>query len=532
VPSLGLMDAPTWFAVRLTAPEAMERWLSISYSVLDDVRVYLYEDGQQQLAVLTGDRLPFAERPVFNRNFIIPMAFQSEREYLLLIRVQTGGALHLPATLWEQQAFAEAEQDVLSLQMIFLGMMLALAVYNLLLFFVVWDRAYLWYVLMLVSASFVQMGVQGFTYQYLWPESPRLNEVILPAMIAVAFVSLSLFTHSFLNLAKHSLVASRVIRGAAILGGLLFFFSLVAPYSMSIRILILMSFVLALVLLVVGIYIWSRGEILARFFVVAFATFLVGNAIYTLNKAGILPHNLWTEHAIQIGHSIEVLLLSFALAYRITLERRRRLSAQREANEQLESRVRERTTELAAAYQEVKRLSQTDGLTQVSNRICFEDSLAEEWRRCGRQGDSLALIMLDADNFKHINDTWGHQCGDAALQLLATMCKEELNRAGDMVARFGGEEFVVLLPVTNVAGAVKVAERLRRKIADYPFQWQQEPVPLTVSLGVASCVPVPEVSHEILVQQADRALYAAKAGGRNQVMQFDPATETVISSAG
>ena len=120
--------------------------------------------------------------------------------------------------------------------------------------------------------------------------------------------------------------------------------------------------------------------------------------------------------------------------------------------------------------------------------------------------------MIDADHFKSYNDTFGHQAGDQILIGIAICISDAVRRAGDCAARYGGEEFAVLLPGLSVAAAVAVAEAIRLKVQ----QWSDDPTPTTVSIGVASLTPSPAVDWPVLVNAADKALYAAKAAGRNQ----------------
>jgi diguanylate cyclase (GGDEF)-like protein len=453
---------------------------------------------------------------------------------LLLVRVRTGGALQLPVVLWEPNAFLVADQNNFATIMLFAGIMLAMAIYNLLLYSSVRETAYFWYVLSVVAIAWGQLGIRGLTFQYLWPHFPQLNEVGLTTAIALNVVTVAFFSDRFLNIKATSAVISRGVRGFGWAGRLLMLFAFFVPYVISIRPLILLAFVSSLMVFVLGIYLWYKGNVLARFHVAAWSLFLIGTATYTLNKAGVLPYAPFFEYAMMIGASFQVLCLSFALAYRINLERQRRqkaqadllhaqdetLRAQKTANEQLEARVMERTEELELAYRELKRISQIDGLTKVKNRQWFDQELETEWRRNTRESTDISLLMLDADFFKKINDTWGHPCGDTCLQFIATVCGNAVMRAGDTVARYGGEEFVVMLPYTNMQGAAIVAERIRSDIAETGFEWKGKTIKFTVSIGVASCIPERGVSYEQLVQQADQALYAAKAGGRNCVRFF------------
>lgn len=227
--------------------------------------------------------------------------------------------------------------------------------------------------------------------------------------------------------------------------------------------------------------------------------------------------------------ALEVILLSFALAYRINLERRGRLQAQeyalavqRQANLTLEARVQERTEELERANEQLKAISLTDGLTQVANRRRFDEKLQAEWLRARRHQSPLSLLLLDIDHFKRVNDELGHLVGDDCLVSLAQLCAGELQRAGDLLARYGGEEFSVLLPSTSEEGAGRVAERLRMAIARTPVYPTDggAPVNLTVSIGVATLIPTDGGEPAELIQRADEALYAAKNAGRNRVNRW------------
>ena len=526
-PNLGLQEAPVWFALRLEPSQSISRLLEISYPALDSVDIYLYRNGSRIQSLITGDHQPFSSRPIAHRHFVAPLELTAGQPHVLLIRVHTEGALQVPTSLWEPHAFYAADQSVLAAHLIFTGLMLALAAYNLLLFFSIRDPAYLWYVATVIGTLLVQLGIRGISYQFLWPDAPRFNEISLPAVIAINVIAAFVFAERFLHIRQSWPRVSALVRGFAWIHVVLLGYALFASYSSSIRILILSSFVSALSMFAIGVYLWSKKEVLARFYVLAWSFFLIGNILHTMSKAGILPYLPIFEYAVQIGASLEVLLLSLALAYRINLERKKRqdaqaeaLQVQQEANEKLEARVQERTAELEQAYKQLKQTSQLDGLTQVKNRQFFDKTLANEWRRTSREIQHLSLIMVDADHFKQINDTWGHPCGDACLQHLAATLQNAVQRAGDVVARYGGEEFVLLLPATSLEGAGCLAERIRSEIHAQGFEWQGQQLPLSVSIGVAGCLPTREGSFESLIQHADQALYRAKAAGRNQVMVY------------
>ncbi|MFO0568596.1 MAG: GGDEF domain-containing protein [Polyangiaceae bacterium] len=169
----------------------------------------------------------------------------------------------------------------------------------------------------------------------------------------------------------------------------------------------------------------------------------------------------------------------------------------------------------SAYFEEVFKLTITDGLTQVNNRRHFDEALEREFVRARRHQRPLALLVLDIDFFKRINDQYGHLAGDHVLRELAGLVQGRVRR-DETVARYGGEEFVVLLPETGAEGAASLAENLRARIAAHSFVFQGVTIPVTVSIGVAVFSAVDSVATD-LFRRADEKLYEAKQTGRNRV---------------
>ena len=172
--------------------------------------------------------------------------------------------------------------------------------------------------------------------------------------------------------------------------------------------------------------------------------------------------------------------------------------------------------------QKLQEQATRDGLTQVSNRRQFDKVLRQEWQRLRRSRQPLALILCDVDEFKRYNDTYGHQAGDICLQSVAQLMTSAIKRPSDFVARYGGEEFVLLLPDTSLEGAQAVAELLRQQLQQKQIPHQASRVKpwVTVSLGITCLIPTGGVSPEMLVQQADEALYEAKKQGRDRAVVY------------
>jgi len=201
-----------------------------------------------------------------------------------------------------------------------------------------------------------------------------------------------------------------------------------------------------------------------------------------------------------------------------------RADAQQELNQQLEMRVHERTQKLEEtldslqeANDKLLRLNTEDGLTGVMNRRFFEENYGKEWKRARREQASISLIVIDIDYFKAVNDRYGHLGGDECLKQVATVFQEIVKRPVDAVSRYGGEEFVITLPNTDLTGACFIAEKIRVSIASSVIDFQGELILLTVSLGVAAIIPEDAMLSDQLFSWADSALYKAKKSGRNKV---------------
>jgi diguanylate cyclase (GGDEF)-like protein len=215
--------------------------------------------------------------------------------------------------------------------------------------------------------------------------------------------------------------------------------------------------------------------------------------LVVVGKPSSIVYGLWQTQATRIG-AIMLALIGFFGGVTVFLAR------------EIGRRAR--------AEQMLGQLSITDALTGVRNRRKFDAELDLEWRRAIRQSTPLGLLLIDADHFKNFNDSFGHQAGDQALISIARCIASSVGRAGDCAARYGGEEFAVLLPNVTIEDAATVAETIRLKIEQLPAN----PARLTVSIGVASINPLTTMESGSLVESADRALYSAKAAGRNRVV--------------
>lgn len=195
------------------------------------------------------------------------------------------------------------------------------------------------------------------------------------------------------------------------------------------------------------------------------------------------------------------------------------VSQLKSTNAMLEQQVKQRTIELSKKNDDLEKLSNTDALTNLSNRRHLDSVLRMECRRLSRVHSNLSLILCDIDYFKQYNDNYGHQAGDDCLKQIAKLMSSNLSRSTDFIARYGGEEFIIVLPDTNLEIATNLAEKMRLSIERMKIKNFEHNTSVTMSFGVAMLPSQNALINEsILISKADRALYAAKHNGRNTVV--------------
>lgn len=239
------------------------------------------------------------------------------------------------------------------------------------------------------------------------------------------------------------------------------------------------------------------------------------------------PQGVWDLYRWQIIVSLTLILLQAVLISALVVAlrgRRQSMAALNDERDNLERRVTSRTLELQAANTQLERLATTDPLTGIGNRRKMTEQIGQELERARRLQHPLALLMIDIDHFKRINDSHGHEIGDRAIIAVAGTLSAAM-RTIDMVSRFGGEEFVLLMPETNLPAAAIAAERLRGAVADLALQADDgQRIALTISIGVAAAEAQGGPGHQggdtpsTLLVRADKALYRAKQAGRDRVI--------------
>jgi diguanylate cyclase (GGDEF)-like protein len=566
-PNFGYTYAAFWLRFALPRDDSGQLLvpllaLEIRFPSIDSIELHVPYRGAAGLAYRVqraGDLQPWDSREVKHRNHVLRIPTEGLADAPAYLRVRSESVLTVPAYLWRPEALVASDRHTQLVYGLFYGLVIALFLYNLMLFLALRDRLYLWYVLYVASFLVGLAALDGFAYQYLWPASVWWANHALGAALCATFFFGVQFARSFLNMPAFTVFANRFMLAAMALAaaGVLFAATgWLVPYGTILRTLSVLACAVAGVVLYVSVRAVLGGFRPARFFLLAWAMLLVFIALGALRNFALMPTNFLTVNGLHIGFAVDVLLLSFALADRINGVKREKeaaqaeviaahaalLEAKQEQERELEARIAERTVELnranerlreearereqlmaqlQAQEQQMRHMAQHDPLTGLPNRISMHQRLALAMEFAKRNRKKLAVMMVDLNDFKRLNDTRGHRCGDHVLVQVAGRLRTSV-RGSDTVARYGGDEFVVL--AGELDRAVDVAS-IAEKIADMvslPIAIDGATERIGCSIGI-SIYPDQAEDADGLIERADRAMYVAKAAKGPRYAFFSPA---------
>ncbi len=501
----------------------------------------------------TGLEVPPQRRALPSGDTALPISLENNSEQVFYLHLvgdtsRFGESSSLGATILPLQQWTLQQRSVLFAQGIYTGIILGLALYNLILYLSIQERVYLFYVLYVTSFGSLWIARTGFFYQYLWPNRTAWDRDYQPYLAASAIFFSILFVREFLATRIHSRKVDFLLLAIAAVTVVVCLASLAgAPFSLPL-VLSLIGLTITVFYAVIGLDALVRGYRPARFFLVAWTALLAGNVIYIFMFLRALPTNFFTYNSAQAGSAVECILLAFALADRVNLLKRAKEEKRTQYTHELQQQVQQRTAELSNAVEKLQTASVTDPLTGLSNRRHVESAIqpwiAELQRQRqrnspGAQLRSLTLCLADLDHFKLINDELGHAVGDTVLLEAANTLRQSV-RATAILARWGGEEFLILDHVTSPQEDLLMAERLRCSLLENaPAIVTETSRSLSLSLGVVRypfCEAFPELlDWDQCLALADHALYRAKKAGRNRWQCYrpnEPALRDAMQSRG
>lgn len=522
--SFGYTSDEYWFRFYIDENRS-DRILNVGYPLLDQLNIYWVQANKVERYQL-GDQQPFYDRPILTSEFAIRLP-AGESGWLYL-SAQTESSMRLPITVQTEQQFFDSQMQKRLAEGIYFGVLLCMAVYNLFGFFASREPEFGLYSLYTLFFGGLMLALDGLGFRYLWPDSLFLQDKGIIVFGSLTFFTAAFFAYQLLRLKEYRHTLGRGLFTMAVLSAVVLIVGLFASYRVSIHLLLFLAAPGCLYLLCVGIYLWRKGLVYARMFTIAWGALLLSVIANSLGYLGVIDSMFIQRHAIMLGSGIEILMLSWVLAVRYSEQRREKLVAQERYNEELEDNVAERTFELQIALRELQDVNLEleaknfeDALTGLYNRRYFSQQIEKEYRRAFRDGQPMSLLMIDIDHFKAVNDSHGHYIGDQILQGLASTLAESAKRPADVVCRYGGEEFAMILGGTDQAHAETLAHQIVERIRETAFSTDAGLQSITVSIGVAELDVSTGQTSEDLFKSADEALYKAKRAGRDQVVTVE-----------
>ena len=534
-------DANIWlkFTIKIPEEKAGDWFLSIHWPYFDHISFYVNE-SEYIIDKWTQQN---------GRQALFPFSYRFETDgknsIEVLIKLHTQGKVIVTVTLVDGETFALRTVFEGRMMSFFFGITFIMLLYNMLLGIFTSDRRYLYYTIYVLSILLYTLSITGVGQDEVWGANLWLNTHGYGVFSSIAFMLAAVFIRNFLKLRST--------------GGWLFHLSTAVMVFWSFVIIVYLfgspgwilivedygAYASGAIGLLTSIVSWKKGNISAKYLTLAWTPLIISTFVLMLGLTGIIPMTTLVRNIQNIGFVLEILFLSLALAEQINRQRlktekavklslqyyqeaneakERTLAAEIKAKEKLETAVENKTSELRRTMEKLEtmndrllELSRTDSLTKLANRRHFDEIFEKEFSLSKRQKLPIAVIMGDIDHFKQVNDSYGHQAGDLCLVKVAEIFIKHAGRLEDLTGRYGGEEFISLLTGTDAEEAVNIAGNIRKSIEKMSIADNVHSFQVTISLGVTGGIPEKEETAENFINRADKALYRAKATGRNRV---------------
>jgi two-component system, sensor histidine kinase LadS len=495
-------QAAYWLRFNFSGSTALRPWLLTTGFRPYEADLYL-PDGAAWRVLHSGDAMPYASRPLAIYNWIafdLPDTQTTQTAYL---RVRTIEPLVNVVAYTQERFRRDVTRDTVVVAAL-LAILGSLVLSSIILFFVMRDSLYLYYAGYIVAQIVYRANDFGLLQAYVFPHAsfPYVRTEVF--FDGITLIAATFFIRRFLRSQSHSRILDRACVAVAAIGGI---YAVLASFGVPIRYSLVQdfSFVYVPIWMATGIVCWRRGYAPAKLFLAAWTAYMIGIVIEAAVDAGLgssigiareSTPDVILDYIVYLGIALESILLALSLAQAYKTAASEKIA---HLNELIA--MRERTERMA-------HLAYSDGLTNLPNRTAFIERIDESLRAALRHGRRCALLFLDFNGFKAINDSFGHQVGDAALIEAAARLRKTV-RGDEMIGRLGGDEFGVFIPSVESDTDVRhVAERINQSIAE-PFEIDSVTVPMSVAVGVAY-FPDPYATREELFVAADADMYRNK----------------------
>jgi diguanylate cyclase (GGDEF)-like protein len=492
--SFGFTHDVLWVSALInnSTKKPLKKFFYLDSAWLDHADFYFIRQSQIIEKAFTGDAIPFSLRTNQTRMVAQPHVFKPGITQVLM-RFESKDPLLIPLYLTTEEII-QSNLEVTNYFYGFLyGAFFILFVYNIALSVSLKDSSYIYYSLYLLSFLSLNIAYTGHGFKVIWPENLFVQRWAMILFLYCYIIFGIAFCFEFLKLKVYLPNVYRFNKTIyACLVLLVVSLFIYADQLLAVNVGVALTSLLVVIFISLGFLALRNGHAMVKFFIPAVFLGAGGAALSAATTWGAIPYNTMLFHSIEVGMLIEMFILALALAFNLKQVDKARITA------------------------EV--IAQVDHLTGLYNRRAFIVNASPLWDLGMREQKTFSMILLDIDWFKTINDDYGHAVGDATLKSIADTLKQHI-RNSDVLARWGGEEFIIFLPNTDKLAAIQLADFMRKKIEKMVVLHDGCSLSITASFGVAECNNQ-MTKLEDLTKIADIALYRAKNSGRNIVCEI------------
>ena len=463
----GFTQDTFWIEVKLhnNSTQKVQQVVEFLYPILDYIDIYELQNNQLILKKELGDlRVFVAHLQTPNPSYSLTLLPQESKRVFIKIRSQ--GSINIQLNVNNINEYYKSTILKNTILAFYFGAVFIMLIYNFIIFIMIRNISFLYYVLFHVSYTLFSLIITGVSFQLFWPLYPELNQYILPLSMTFTGVFGLLFVVHFLTIKEKLPKLYKFLQLLIVLFVLSFILIFVSDYNTTIKVDSLLSIFTSSFLLLVALYIYIKHKDKnALYYFISWSFLFGGIIVIHLSNIGIIPSTIFTNYSSHIGSFIELTLLSIALAHYY-------------------NQLKEKHLQLSINNKELEYISNTDKLTSAYNRRYFYNYCEKYFPQAKNNNNNFSLLMLDLDFFKKVNDIYGHSIGDEVLvnfsKTIRTIIRED-----DIFVRFGGEEFVLFLPNTDQSTSINIAQKINKTVSEIIFESNKE-LKVTVSIGISS----------------------------------------------
>lgn len=491
-PNVGFSTAVYWARFQVQSQADHPLLLVYQFANVDNVDAFVVHADGSQVHMASGSRVPFFQRAVAHRFPLFPLGLAKGETAWCYVQLKNASAL-FPMAVWSETAFRAMDHDLQFVLGIFGGLFFVVVLFNALFYFGTRDRAYLYYVVFVLSYLLFEVAFRGLAGEYLWPRNTWIDDSVELTASSVAVTFGLLFAISFLQTRVFAPVMHRILQVMAVSAAVNTVSTFFVPFDISVEITDLFLLLTALVLAVNALIVLRRGYRAARFYFAAWLLILPGGFVFGLFNLGLIPGTQLTINSLSFGASTEMVVLFFAIVDRILLLRRESQTLQKERLDAVQKRL------------------YSDTLTELPNRNRLLSDLS--------QGRTVTIAIVNIDHFKEINDYFGQKAGDHVIKELGNRILAAATGRGGAVYRLHADEIAVVVSASyDDAQLDDWGRTLTSRCQDQPYVYENETLRLDVSIGIA-------VTNSRHLEKVDMALAVART--RKTFVTYRPELEVI-----